>query len=174
MSGKVGVTEMSRLPSLPSRWARSNHRGLALVACTLGACAAAAIVFGALRAFTSPSGTPGWTGAAVKVPYCPTDAYGCRLFVARGATGGVNAPGVAYKDWSGNGTTLNLVLPAGAYAVSAEGCAGYQIPNTQISVRSGFHATVDLGVTWEMPEFPTRGCPGFRSAAVGLPSLASG
>jgi hypothetical protein len=55
---------------------------------------------------------------------------------------------------------LSLVLPAGRYAIAAEGCGGDTIPATTVTVTSGFHTVVDLGTYWQMPGFLGRVCPG--------------
>jgi hypothetical protein len=68
---------------------------------------------------------------------------------------------VAHADWSGAPTTLHIFLSAETYAILAEGCTGYRIDSGQISVTSGSHTAVDLGLQWEMPGFPGRACPGF-------------
>jgi hypothetical protein len=108
-------------------------------------------------------GTPGWTGVAVTVPSCPIGAEGCRVFLTRASDGSA----AGHDDWRGPATTLKIVLPAGRYAVSAEGCTGDRIANDQISVTSGFHTEIDLGSAWQMPGFPGRACPGFIPAASG-------
>jgi hypothetical protein len=124
---------------------------LAVVACTL--LASALITLGMFR---PQAGSPGWTGAAVSVPYCPVDAEGCRVVVTD-----ASGRGVAHEDWTGAPTMLHIGLSAGTFAIVAEGCTGYRIDSSQISVTSGFHAAVDLGLQWEMPGFPGRSCPGF-------------
>ena len=73
---------------------------------------------------------------------------------------------IAQADWSAASTTLNVVLPPGTYAVSAEGCTGYEIASTTVSIRLGFHVEVDLGANWEMPGFLGRTCPGFGHGEV--------
>jgi len=130
---------------------RPRAIALAVVACILVAGALTA-----LSIFRPQAGSPGWTGAAVSVPYCPVDAEGCRVVVT-------DALGhrVAHGDWSGGPTTLHIFLSAGTYAILAEGCTGYRIDSGQISVTSGSHTAVDLGLQWEMPGFPGRACPGF-------------
>jgi hypothetical protein len=45
----------------------------------------------------------------------------------------------------GAGTKLKVMVPAGTYAISAEGCFGYKIENVSATVTSGFHAAVNLG-----------------------------
>ena len=117
----------------------------------------------ALLGAVASSRESGWTGAAVKVPSCPADAEGCRIVVIREnhANSGTSGPVIAQEDWSTATTTLNVVLPAGTYAVSAEGCTGYEVATTVVSIRSGFHTGVDLGANWEMPGFLRRTCPGF-------------
>ncbi len=99
---------------------------------------------------------PGYTEATVTVPSCPAGAGGCRLVVTRGPDGAA----VAHEDWSGAGATLGIKLPAGRYAIAAEGCAGDSIPATAVTVTSGFHTVVDLGNYWQMPGFLGRTCPG--------------
>jgi hypothetical protein len=101
--------------------------------------------------------TPGFAGAAVAVPTCPADAAGCRLLVVRVSDGSA----AGHDDWSGTGSTLNVVLPAGRYTVSAEGCAGDRIEGRAISVRAGFHSAIDLGGLWELVGSVGRACPGF-------------
>jgi hypothetical protein len=133
---------------------------LVLAVCSLAACA----VVGGVAVVTALSGgsaSPGWTGAAVKVPYCPADADGCRIFVVRESDANRGAGVIAEANWSAAPTTLNVVLPPGTYAVSADGCTGYEIANTMVSISSGLHAEVDLGANWEMPGFLGRTCPGF-------------
>jgi ABC-type dipeptide/oligopeptide/nickel transport system permease subunit len=130
---------------------RPRAIALAVVACIL--------VAGALTArnvFRPQAGSPGWTGAAVTVPYCPVDAEGCRVAVTD-----ASGRDVAHEDWSGAPTTLRIGLSAGTYGILAEGCTGYRIDSGQISVTSGFHALVGLGLQWQMPGFPGRACPGF-------------
>jgi hypothetical protein len=70
-----------------------------------------------------------------------------------------------HGDWRGPATTLKIVLPAGRYAVSAEGCIGDRIANSAIGVTSGFHTEIDLGSAWQMQGFLGRACPGFIPAA---------
>lgn len=108
-------------------------------------------------------GTRGFTGAAVTVPACPTDAAGCRLYVVHESDGGA----AGHDDWSGTGSTLNVVLPAGRYAISAEGCAGYRIESRAISVTAGFHTAVNLGGLWELVGSVGRSCPGFIASTSG-------
>jgi hypothetical protein len=102
-------------------------------------------------------GTPGFTGAAVTVAGCPIEAAGCRLDVVRVSDGGASG----HDDWSGTGATLNVVWPAGRYAISAEGCTGDRIESRAISVTAGFHTAVDLGSLWELVGSAGRSCPGF-------------
>jgi hypothetical protein len=130
---------------------RPRAIALAVIAGTL---VAGALI--ALSMFRLQAGSPGWTGAAVSVPYCPSDAEGCRVVVTE-----ASGRDVAHEDWSGAPTTLRIGLAAGTYAILAEGCTGYRIDSGQISVTSGFHTAVDLGLRWEMPAFPGRSCPGF-------------
>ena len=66
---------------------------------------------------------------------------------------GARGPVIAQAHWSAATTTLNVVLPPGTYAVSAEGCTGYKIASTIVSISPGFHVEVDLGANWEMPGF---------------------
>jgi hypothetical protein len=129
--------------------------GAALAVCIL----AAAVVL-VIAVWPRP-GTSGWTGVAVTVPSCPTGAEGCRVFLTHASDGSADG----HDDWRGPATTLKFVLPAGRYAVSAEGCTGDRIANDQISVTSGFHTEIDLGSAWQMPGFPGRACPGFIPAA---------
>jgi hypothetical protein len=135
-----------------------EHRGRVVAACvlTLG-------ILVAVIAFWPRTGTRGFTGVAVMVPSCPAGAEGCRVFVTRASDG---SP-AAREDWSGTATTLNMVLPAGRYGVAAEGCTGDSIEMSVVTVISGFHTALDLGVYWEMPRFLGRACPGFIPAASG-------
>ena len=132
---------------------RMRRRG-ALALCIVLVAVAAAI------AEWPRAGTPGWTGVAVTVPSCPVSAEGCRVFLTRASDGSA----AGHDDWRGPATTLKIVLPAGRYAISAEGCTGDRIANDQISVTSGFHTEIDLGSAWQMPGFPGRACPGFIPA----------
>ena len=147
---------------------RREHHGFAIAGLAIAACALVGGVVVALTTLVPGPGEPGWTGAAVEVPYCPADADGCRVFAIRTSTGSntVCGPDVAHKDWSGAATALNIALPAGTYAISAEGCVGYKIENVLVSLTSGFHKAIALDTNWEMPVFPGRACPGFRSVAV--------
>jgi hypothetical protein len=160
--------QVSNVESQPNPSVKRGHRGLVLATCAIVACALLAGAAVALFGLPRGSGLPGWTGVAVTVPYCPADAGGCRVVVVRETAAGPGAGEtvVVYQDWSSAHTAhSSLVLPAGTYAVSAEGCAGYKIGNVFVTVRSGFHAEVDLGSNWEMPGFLGRACPGFRSGA---------
>ncbi len=139
-----------------------------------GALALCAVIAGAVAAITALKSGPevsGWTGVAVMVPSCPPDAQGCRLLMDR-VSGSTNAneDAEAPENWSGAATTLKIVLPAGTYAVSAEGCSGYKIESVAATVTSGFHAAVDLGSIWEMPAYVGRACPGFGSLPVHTPT----
>ena len=100
---------------------RREHHGFAIAGLAIAACALVGGVVVALTTLVPGPGEPGWTGAAVEVPYCPADADGCRVFAIRTSTGSntVNGPDVAHKDWSGAATALNIALPAGTYAISA-------------------------------------------------------
>ncbi len=110
-------------------------------------------------------GSPGWTGAAIAVPSCPVDAQGCRISVSHwsDADESADASVIAQKYWSGAATTLDVLLPAGIYAVAAEGCEGYKIENAKISITSGYHVAIDLGASWELPGSIGRACPGFKT-----------
>jgi hypothetical protein len=124
------------------------------------------LLAGALIAFIvlwPRPGAPGFTGVAVTVPTCPAGAEGCRLLVVR-ISGGSTA---GHDDWSGTGSTLNVVLPAGRYAVSEEGCTGDTIESQAISVSAGLHTAVDLGGLWELVGFVGRACPAFIPTASG-------
>jgi hypothetical protein len=129
-----------------------RHRSLALSLCVLLAGAIAACIV-----LWPRPGTPGFTGVAVTVSTCPADAAGCRLLVVRVSDGSASG----HDDWSGTGSTLNVVVPAGRYAISAEGCAGDKFMGRAISVRTGFHTAVDLGGSWELVGSVGRSCPGF-------------
>jgi hypothetical protein len=144
-------------------WVRDKRRAVRLATCVLAASALVAGAVVVLIGLSRGAASPGWTGAAVKVPYCPADADGCRIFVVHEpeANPGASGPVIAHEDWSGPTTMRNVVLPAGTYSVSAEGCTGYKIANTVVSISSGFHIEVDLGPNWEMPGFLGRTCPGF-------------
>jgi len=148
----------------PASWVHGRHRHLALATCALVACALAGGTAAVVTGLSRGSADPGWTGAAVKVPYCPADAEDCRIFVVREPDTNPGSGVIAHADWS-EATTLNVVLPPGTYAVSAEGCTGYTIASTMLSVSPGFHAEVDLGANWEMPGFLGRTCPGFGSGS---------
>jgi hypothetical protein len=126
------------------------------IALVVVACLLVAGAMTALSIFRPQVRSDGWTGAAVSVPYCPVDAEGCRVVVSD-----ASRRDVAYENWSGASTTLHIGLSEGTYAIFAEGCTGYRIDSGQISVTSGFHTAVDLGLQWEMPSFPGRACPGF-------------
>ena len=123
----------------------------------VGAVLAAALVLVALWPRT---GTSGFTGVAVTVPSCPPDVDGCRVFVKD-----LSNSGSAHADWSGAATTLKIGVPAGRYALFAEGCAGDRITGTTITVSSGFHQTIDLGESWDLVAFLGRTCPGFAGRA---------
>jgi hypothetical protein len=140
---------------------RRKNVGLALATLALLAGVVAAVLV-----LLSPPGEPGWTGAVLRVPACPADTDGCRVFVVResDAAAVADAPVIDDMDWSGSATTLNIRLPAGSYAISAEGCTGDQIASTPVSVTSGFHVDVDLSANWEIPKFLGRACPGFETA----------
>ena len=148
----------------PRWWSRRRRRQMVLATCSLSACAliggAVAVVNGISRGHAGPV----WSGAAVKVPYCPADADGCRIFVVREPDANPAAGVIAQANWSAATTTLNVVLPPGTYAVSAEGCTGYEIAGTIVSISPGSHAEVELGSNWEMPGFLGRTCPGFGHA----------
>ena len=126
-------------------------------------CILAGCILIALVALWPREGTPGFTGVALTVPACPVDVDGCRVLV----TNEGNSALASHRSWSGAATSLEIVLPSGRYAVSAEGCAGDKIENIAFTVTSGFHATIDLGNAWELPRFVRRSCPGFVSAAPG-------
>jgi hypothetical protein len=119
------------------------------------------LLAGALIVLSPRPGTPGFTGAAVTVPACPADAAGCRLLVVRVSDGSA----AGHDNWSGAASTLNLALPAGRYAVSAEGCTGDRIESRAISVTAGFHTAVNLGGLWEPVGAVGRACPGFIATA---------
>ena len=143
-------------------WVSGKRRRAVLAICFFTACT---LVGGAVARVTGLSrgaAGSGWTGAVVKVPNCPADADGCRIFVVPeiDLNSGEGAP-IAQAPWSAATTTLNVVLPPGNYAVSAEGCTGYEIASTTVSISPGFHVDVDLGATWEMPAFLGTTCPGF-------------
>jgi hypothetical protein len=142
-------------------WFRGRRRKVVLA---MGSLAAGALVGGAVALVTGLSpgfAAPGWTGAAVNVPYCPADADGCRIFVVREPNANPEAAVIARAKWSADATSLKVVLPPGTYAISAEGCTGYKIASTTVSISPGFHDEVDLGANWEMPGFLGRTCPGF-------------
>jgi hypothetical protein len=128
---------------------RKRRLAIALVVLTLAAVVVVTVLW-------PRPGTAGFTGVTVAVPGCPASAQGC-LVVATDASA---ATQVAHDGWSGAATTLNLVLPAGRYAIAAEGCAGDTIPATTVTVTSGFHTVVDLGTYWQMPGFLGRVCAG--------------
>jgi hypothetical protein len=161
---------MSSLRIRPARTALRTHHGFVLAVGALAFCALIAGAAAAITALRSGPDVSGWTGVAVTVPACPADAHGCRLLVddASGATSAsaAAAAAAAHEDWSGAATTLKIVLPAGTYAVSAEGCYGYKIESVAATVTSGFHAAVKLGSNWEMPQFLGRTCPGFGSVPI--------
>jgi hypothetical protein len=75
-----------------------------------------------------------------------------------------DSPADSDKDWSGGATTLDMMLPAGSYVISAQGCTGDQIASTQIAVTLGFHVDVDMDSSWEMPKFLDHACPRFGTA----------
>ena len=58
---------------------RREHHGFAIAGLAIAACALVGGVVVALTTLVPGPGEPGWTGAAVEVPYCPADADGCRL-----------------------------------------------------------------------------------------------
>ena len=142
-------------------WVRRRRRQVVLTTCFLAVCALIGVAFAVLNGLSRGLAGPGWSGAAVKVPYCPADADGCRVFVVRERDANPGAGVIAQAHWSAAATTLNVVLPPGTYAVSAEGCTGYEMASITVSISSGFHAEVDLGANWEMPGFLGRTCPGF-------------
>jgi hypothetical protein len=135
-----------------------EHRTRALSFCALLAGALVACIV-----LWPRPGTPGFTGVAVTVPTCPAAAEGCRLLVVRSSDGSA----AGHHDWSGNAATLNVPLPAGRYAISAEGCTGDRIESRAIAVSAGFHAAVDIGASWELVGSVGRACPGFNSTASG-------
>lgn len=113
-------------------------------------------------------GAVGWTGIVIKVPYCPFDADGCRVVaVPAGDAEVFTDPNAPHADWSGGATTLEIRLGAGNYSISAEGCTGYSIDPTAVSVAKGFHTTLDYdpGGFWNLPGILGRTCPGFVSTA---------
>ena len=128
-----------------------THRAVAVFLCGL-----VTALGGLVIVLVLGQGSANWTGVAVTVPSCPADAQGCRLFIAQ-ADG---AP-VLHADWSGAAKTLDVQLPAGSYAISSQGCSGYEIANNIVSVASGATSKVNLGTAWEMPRFLDRTCPGF-------------
>lgn len=114
------------------------------------------------------AGASRWTGLSVEVPYCPTDADGCRVVaVPAGEAASFTDPSTAHGDWSGGASTVDMTLPAGTYSVSAAGCVGYSIAPTTVTVTEGSHVTVLLnsGDFWQMPGFLDRTCPGFHVAS---------
>jgi hypothetical protein len=133
-----------------------THRGWAVGIGILVACAAIALI-----ALWPRAGSPGFTGVAVTVPQCPAALDGCRVFAADESDGAL----VAHEDWSGSATTLNIQLPSGHFAISAQGCKGDQISGSSVAVTSGFHAAIDLGTAWQLPAFDRRICPGFIATA---------
>jgi hypothetical protein len=125
-------------------------------------------------------GEAGWTGIMVQVPYCPSDAEGCRVVAVPSAgalsTDPFTDPQIAHADWSGAPTTLEIRVGAGKYSVSAEGCSGYSMGPTTVAVSTGSHTIVDLNPGgkgyWQMPENLGRTCPGF--ALTSLPTSEVG
>lgn len=121
------------------------------------------LLVGAFIVLWPRPGAPGFTGVAATVPTCPAGAEGCRLLVVRVSDGST----AGHDDWSGTGSTLNVVLPAGRYSISAEGCTGDRIESQAISVSAGLHTALDLGGLWELVGFVGRACPGFIPTASG-------
>jgi len=145
-----------------------RHRGwrsrpfVALAAALVVILAAAVVLI--VRQATG--GSP-WTGVVIKVSQCPTDAEGCRAFVVPADDQQVSIPPVvAYAGWTGSATTLDVRLAAGSYAVTLEGCSGYESGYTSVAVIAGTHPTVDLSSgLWLNPAFLSRTCPGFHPVA---------
>lgn len=128
---------------------RRRNVAVALSAISVTAAVALILIWPGPRA-------PGYTGAMVTVPSCPAGAGRCGLVVTRAPDG----TAVAHENWSGAGATVDIKVPAGRYAIAAEGCAGDSIPATTVDVTSGFHTIVDLGTYWQMPGYLGRSCPG--------------
>jgi hypothetical protein len=134
-----------------------THRRAAVLVCGL-----ITALGGLVIVLVLGQGSASWTGVEVAVPSCPSAAEGCRLFVTR-----PDGTAVVHADWSAAATTVDIQLPAGTYAISAQGCAGYQIEKGVITVQSGAGTAVDLGSAWEMPLFVNRTCPGFAATTSG-------
>jgi hypothetical protein len=137
-------------------WAAGTFAGVVVAALVVGL---------VVRPEAGPSR---WTGLSVEVPSCPTDADGCRVVaVPAGETASFTDPSTAHEDWSGSASTVEMTLSVGTYSVSAEGCAGYAIAPTTVTVTEGAHVTVllDPGGFWDMPGFLDRTCPGFHAAS---------
>lgn len=134
-----------------------THRRAAVLLCGL-----ITAVGGLVIVLVLGQGSASWTGVEVAVPSCPSAAEGCRLFVTH-----TDGTAVVHADWSGAATTVDIQLPAGSYAISAQGCAGYQIEKGVVTVQAGEGTALDLGSAWEMPGFVNRACPGFAATASG-------
>ncbi len=134
-----------------------THRRAAVLLCGL-----ITAVGGLVIVLVLGQGSASWTGVEAAVPSCPSAAEGCRLFVTR-----PDGTAVVHADWSGSATTVDIQLPAGNYAISAEGCVGYHIEKGVVTVQAGEATAVDLGSAWEMPGFVNRACPGFAAPTSG-------
>lgn len=134
-----------------------THRRAAVLTCGLITVVGALVIVLVLG-----QGSASWTGLEVTVPSCPASAEGCRLYVTRS-----DGTAVVHADWSAAATTVDIQLPAGSYAISAEGCTGYRIDKGVVSVQAGTGTAVDLGSAWELPKFVDRTCPGFAATAPG-------
>jgi hypothetical protein len=148
--------EITRTDNRHVDWIRT-HRREAVILCGL-----ITALGGLVIVLVLGQGTASWTGVEVTVPSCPADAQGCRLFVAH-----VDGTPVAHADWSGVSTTVPVQLAAGHYAISAEGCRGYEIENSVVSVQAGDATAINLGSAWQTPGFVNRTCPGFVATAPG-------
>jgi hypothetical protein len=137
-------------------WIRTHRRATVLL------CGLITALGGLVIVLVLGQGSASWTGVEASVPSCPATAQGCRLFVAN-----PDGTAVLHADWSGAAMTIDMQLPAGQYAVSAEGCTGYEIEKGVISVQSGAGTAVDLGTDWDLLRFVNRSCPGFDATAPG-------
>jgi hypothetical protein len=152
-------------------WIRSRRKRRWVAAAALVVAAAAAVlVVGQL-----PFGQ-GWTGVVIAVQACPVDDQGCRAFVIPASDERLASPPVvAYADWSGAATTLDVRVAPGSYGVIIEGCRADSLGYMPVNVTSGSHPGVHMNPGfWAYTSFLFRSCPGFhpfpgQSAGPGSP-----
>lgn len=140
----------------PVGWIRTHRRAAVLL------CGLVTALGGLVIVLVLGQGSASWTGVEASVPSCPAAAEGCRLYVAH-----PDGAAVVHADWSGAATTVDIQLPAGDYAISAEGCTGYQIDKGVISVQSGAGTSIVVGSAWALTGVANRTCPGFMATTPG-------